>query len=540
MCSKMRRLLFGLILLSGFLIFPTQSHGKPNDEGIRIDVPADGRVHIENKFGNVIAEVWDHSYVSVAASLPADGSTRPRRSPILIDNRGKYLGISVFRAPTDTATVAHLTVKVPASSQLEIVTVNGSIRLVGTTAKVSLKSTSGDIEQIIMAIGDVNISARSSKGSVKSMIPAAQPSDSHSLQARLGSGATQLDVQTESGQIIFASGAGTGIAGSGERGEPRLIGANTSRPASGTPSTSSVNQSDELDEGDVIRVDSQQVTVNMSVIDTSTNRGLTGLAQPDFKLFEDGEEQRIVGFEAASAPFDLVLAIDVSGSTKDKIKLMRSAALRFVNAARSADRIGIITFAGGPTVVSELTADREVLRERVNAIDTARGDTKLYDATMFAMDKFANVNNKSRRTAIVLISDGLDGTIPGVSDQIGSQVTYRETLDQIREFDGVIYTLWLNTRYLALSPKDTQPEAFDEAYDRMREMADAGGGIFYEVNRLEDLAGAYERVVADLGTVYSLAYEPTNKTRDGKWRAIRIRINRTNAVARGKRGYYAK
>ena len=540
MCSKTRRLLFVLILLSGFLIFPTQSHGKPNDEGIRIDVPADGRVHIENKFGNVTAEVWDQAYVSVAALIPADGSTRPRRSPILIDNRGKYLGISVFRAPTDPATVAHLTVKVPASSQLEIVTTNGRIRLVGTTTKVSLKSASGDIEPVISAGSNLDINARAPRGSVKSMAPDLRTSDSHSLQTRMGAGGSQLDVQTESGQIVFTYDLGTGVGSRIEPREPRLIGSDTARPASGTPSTSSVNQSNELDEGDVIRVDSQQVTVNMSVIDMSTNRGLIGLAQPDFKLFEDGEEQRIVGFEAASAPFDLVLAIDVSGSTKDKIKLMRNAALRFVNAARPADRIGIITFAGGPTVVSELTADREVLRERVNAIDTARGDTKLYDATMFAMDKFANVNNKSRRTAIVLISDGLDGTIPGVSDQIGSQISYRETLDQIREFDGVIYTLWLNTRYQALSPKDTQPEAFDEAYDRMREMADAGGGIFYEVNRLEDLAGAYERVVADLGTVYSLAYEPTNKTRDGKWRAIRIRVNRPNAVARGKRGYYAK
>jgi len=73
----------------------------------------------------------------------------------------------------------------------------------------------------------------------------------------------------------------------------------------------------------------------------------------------------------------------------------------------------------------------------------------------------------------------------------------------------------------------------------MKEMADVGGGMFYEVERLEDLAGAYEQVVADLGTVYSLAYQPANKTRDGKWRAIRIGVARSNAVARGKRGYYA-
>ena len=73
----------------------------------------------------------------------------------------------------------------------------------------------------------------------------------------------------------------------------------------------------------------------------------------------------------------------------------------------------------------------------------------------------------------------------------------------------------------------------------MKEMAESGGGVFFPVERLTDLAGAYEQVVADLGTVYSLAYRPSNNARDGHWRAIRIGVNRSNAVARGKRGYYA-
>jgi VWFA-related protein len=90
-----------------------------------------------------------------------------------------------------------------------------------------------------------------------------------------------------------------------------------------------------------------------------------------------------------------------------------------------------------------------------------------------------------------------------------------------------------------MNPEDTQPEAFDAGYNRMKEMADAGGGVFYPVESLTDLAGAYEQVVADLGTVYSLAYKPSNNARDGQWRAIRIGVNRSNAVARGKRGYYA-
>jgi VWFA-related protein len=317
--------------------------------------------------------------------------------------------------------------------------------------------------------------------------------------------------------------------------EPKLIA--PSKAPAGTPGDKQENV--EISEGDIIRVDSQLVALSVSVIDRGTNRGLAGLVQSDFKLFENGEEQRIVQFESSSAPFDLVLLIDLSGSTREVVKLIREAALRFVNAARPADRIAVITFAGSSSIVSGLTADRDLLRQRIETIDTARGDTKLYDAINFTMSQVTKDAHNSRRAAIVVMSDGLDGTIPGISGQIGSKHSYQETLRNIQEFDGVVYTLWLNTEYEAMSPLDTQPEAFDAGHDRMKEMADAGGGVFYPVERLTDLAGAYEQVVADLGTVYSLAYKPSNNARDGHWRAIRIGVNRSNAVARGKRGYYA-
>jgi VWFA-related protein len=318
---------------------------------------------------------------------------------------------------------------------------------------------------------------------------------------------------------------------------PKLIGPGNARTPAGTPADKADNV--EISEGDIIRVDSQLVTLNVSVIDRSTSRGLAGLVQSDFRLFEDGQEQTVVQFESSSAPFDLVLLIDLSGSTKEVVKLIRAAALRFVNAARPADRIAVITFAGTSTIVSGFTADRDLLRQRIEAMDTARGDTKLYDAINFTMSQVKKDANNSRRAAIVVMSDGLDGTIPGISGQIGSQISYRQTLSNIQEFDGVLYTLWLNTEYEAMSPEDTQPEAFDAGHDRMKEMAEAGGGVFYPVERLTDLAGAYEQVVADLGTVYSLAYKPSNTARDGQWRAIRIGVSRPNAVARGKRGYYA-
>ena len=156
------------------------------------------------------------------------------------------------------------------------------------------------------------------------------------------------------------------------------------------------------------------------------------------------------------------------------------------------------------------------------------------------MDEVFREAKDSRRNAIVVMSDGLDSALPNVTGE-GSQLSYEEAIRRAKEFDGVIYSIWTDTQsYEPLSPGDIQQETFDLAHDRMKEFADVGGGVFYECEKLEDLAGAYERVVADLGMVYTLGYRPTNKTRDGSWRAIRVNINRQNTVARGKRGYYAK
>lgn len=492
MFLKVQKVLCGLVFLAAFS--PITAHAQ--DE-IRIEVRPGAELKIRNDHGNVTAEVWSNTYVAVSATI--EGPTRLSRSPIIIDNRGSLVSISVVRRPVDPVVSIHLKVRIP---------------------------------------GDADITARSARGTITSHLSDTANIENQPFQTRLGNGGRKIDIETQTGEILLTyAAAGPEISSTSTPRQPELIGGGAPKPAAGTPAEP-VSESD-ISEGDVIRVDSQLVTLNISVIDRGTNRGLTGLGQSDFKLFEDGQEQRIVQFESSAAPFDMFLLIDLSGSTREVIKLIRAAATRFVEAARPADRIAIITFAGESTVISTLTADRELLRQRIETIDTARGDTKLYDATNFAMAEVLKESKKSRRTAIVLMSDGLDGTIPGVSGQQGSKASYQDTLRNIQEFDGVLYTLWLNTEYEAMSPLDTQPEAFDAAYERMKEMADAGGGVFYPVERLTDLAGAYEQVVADLGTMYSLAYRPANSTRDGRWRAIRIRVDRNNAVPRGKRGYYA-
>jgi VWFA-related protein len=510
---------------------PSDSH-----PGVQIEFPESGKLRIENELGDVTAEIWKEKYVYLTTD---QGASSSKRSSVSIENKERGFLVRVIRRAGETNAPINLTIKIPESAHVEIVTGAAGISMRGMPSSATIKSVSGDVKVDFLGAADVDLVAKSSSGSVKSEIPQLLSANGHVLQARLGTGAKALGIDTATGNITLSLTDRFDLNGLAAQEDSKVtdsLSTNGQKPAAGTPAP--VLDTQEIGEGDVIRVDSQLVTLNLSVVDRNTNRGLLGLTKSDFSLFENGTEQQILQFDSSSAPFDLLLVIDLSGSTREVVKLIRSAALRFVNAARPSDRIGVISFAGQATVVSPLTHDRELLRQRISAMDTTGGGTKLYDATDFALNQSLQADKNPRRTAIILMSDGLDGSIRGVHAE-GSKLPYGELLNKIREFDGVLYGLWLNTEYEALSPLDTQPEAFDAGHDRMKEMADTGGGVFYEVERLEDLAGAYEKVVADLGTVYSLAYRPSDKTRDGKWRAIRVNVARPAAVARGKRGYYA-
>jgi VWFA-related protein len=527
-----------LLLLSFFLLPFTFCHAQD----VRADLPANGSLRIENRRGSVTVEVWNEKYVSVVAAFEGE---MPQSSPVIIRRTEQLLNVLVANGATAAASSirVNLSLRVPARTRAEIITNNGAIEALGTPASLTAQTQSGNIHfTSLTPENQYDLSAKAPVGKISVILPdTTLTNDALTFKSGKGKSGRPISLVSERGRIsidrdVSPSKNENKIAEA--QTPPALVGKDVEKPSIGTPSTP-LNGPQEIDEGDVVRVDSELVTLNVSVVDRATSRGVVGLTQSDFKIYEDNAEQQIGHFESSSAPFNLVLVIDLSGSTKDKLKLIRSAAEHFVDAARPEDSIAVITFAAAPTLVSPLTTNREALRQRINSIETAQGDTKLYDALNFAMTDALKDAGTSRRTAIVVLSDGLDGTLPSVHGE-GSRMSYNEILSQIREFDGVLYALWVDTEYESLSDKDTQPEDFDAGHDRMAQMADEGGGLFYEVEKLEDLAGAYERVVADIGTVYSLSYRPTNEVRDGKWRAIRVKVARTNAVARGKRGYYAK
>ena len=521
---------------------------------LRLELPANGNMRVENLRGSVIAQVWNESYVSMTA---VGDSGEASRLPATINRGESLLSIRLVRGPKDAPRI-NLELKVPERAHLAITTTDGPVDVRGVPAALLAQSVSGEIRVELPANTKATIVADSKTGSVASSIGSldVNPAASPQVQGRIGGGGSSVRLYSQAGNITLAAGRGeavttkstaapeitvplkpTALPTPGQR--PELARPETASPAAGTPAPVKTGP-EEISEGDVIRVDTELVSVNVSVVDRSTNHGVNDLTKDDFRLYEDNATQQIAHFESASAPFNLVLLIDLSGSTTKVVELIKSAALHFVEAARPFDRIAVITFAGAQVVVSPLTSDHESLRQRISTIERPDGSTKLYDALVFAVDEVFREARDSRRNAIVVISDGLDSVLPNVTGE-GSTQTYQEMIHRVKEFDGVVYSIWTDTQsYEPMSPQDIQQETFNLAHDQMKDLADAGGGAFYECEQLSDLAGAYDRVVADLGTVYTLSYRPTNKVRDGSWRTIRVNVNRANTVARGKRGYFAK
>jgi VWFA-related protein len=289
---------------------------------------------------------------------------------------------------------------------------------------------------------------------------------------------------------------------------------------------------------ETITIDTGLVDLNVSVFSRNAKLPVGELQQKDFVVLENGEAEEISFFAAASAPFDLVLLLDLSGSTADKLDLIKKSAKRFVEAARPTDRIGIVTFTNTPEVVSVLTSDRTLLFERIKKIEKPHGGTNFWDALYFVLR--AMLHKASRRSAVIVMTDGVDNALPGVAGD-GSYVSFEELVETVRRSESIVLPIYLDTEREMIKERRATELSYLYARRELAQLAAESGSIVYQARKLEDLKGVYEQVIRDLGTVYSIGYRPKNTERNGTWRSVTVQlVGRPDLAARTKRGYYAK
>jgi len=332
------------------------------------------------------------------------------------------------------------------------------------------------------------------------------------------------------------------------------------------------DKQDRKDDIGTIRLNTDLVSVDVIVTDRAGNRSAADLKVSDFAVYEDGVRQKISSFSATDVPFNLVLLIDTSGSTRDEIGLMRRAARRFLDELRPQDRVAVIQFNRQVELLEDLTSDRAKIEEALRLLQPGTG-TSFYDALQLTVDEvFKKVEG---RKAIVALTDGVDSY---------GYATFEQVLPVLERSNTIVYFLELDTeeftqagmmrdcatdshfefsrkqlkKYLkeyaeGVAETELQDHCllsriermqinrrlYESARRELREAANKTGGRVYPVKDTRELEPAYSQIAAELRTQYSIAYYPANEKRDGKWRALRVVISRSGFVARTRPGYRA-
>jgi Ca-activated chloride channel homolog len=344
-------------------------------------------------------------------------------------------------------------------------------------------------------------------------------------------------------------------------------------------------QTDKKDDDEVLKIETQLVEVPVVVTD-KTGRALLDLKAANFTVLEDGRKQDLAGFSTASAPFEVALLLDTSGSTRADLELIKASAQSFINSLRPGDRVSIIAYrTDGPPenehaaseVLQDLTDQREALKTALDNVKTSHG-TPYYDSLVQVVEKVFSQRPQEQfrgRRALVALTDGVDSNSVNEFEAVRTGLgkaglsSYFIKVDTREYFEDKVLgdchsSLWFSRAQLKRYYNKFYPQAnFERIYDfcmigeferlditkklyqladtEMNDLAKVSGGEVFPIADLRGAKAAFDRVAHEIGTKYSLGYYSDNEKKDGSYRKISVQIKGLppGGVVRAREGYNA-
>ena len=317
-------------------------------------------------------------------------------------------------------------------------------------------------------------------------------------------------------------------------------------------------------EDEVVKVETNLVTMPVSVVDRDA-RFIAGLQQKDFKIFENGVEQKVDYFQSVEQPFTVVLMIDVSPSTAFQIDEIHEGAIAFVNQLRPDDKVMVVAFDDTVRVLCRPTNNRRVLYSAITQAQFGDG-TSLYDAVAHVVNR--ELANIPGRKAVVIFTDGVDTT--------SQRATFESNVADVEEVDALFYPIRYNTQrtygasrggggnqrrrsrmddWIGIilggqipmggggggpGPLGSRPEDYATGLRFLESLATTTGGRKYEADTITNLDASFAGIAEELRRQYSLGYYPTKPGEPGERRRINVRVTRPNVIVKAKNTYVFK
>ena len=522
-----------------------------------LEAPEKVSLSVKNLDGKVSVVASEEQQKKVTIEARSTGSP-VETDDVKVESKGGVVTIDV--RPRGEKNRIDLIVTIPTRSKVEVEGQAGAVDIIGSVESATVKTDTGTIHaDVPLEAVKFNFVWEASRPRYMSDVelpPIQEKAGGHfKLSGRLGEkdakkeGLVALDFRTQRGVVLLnidpemapadlrerpLTEAARAIVRSGDialveairKVSPKLFGdyAKTLPPPDREPSLVKRSAPGRI----VSSVAPQLLRFNASVMDRH-GRAIGGMRESDFTVWENGIERRVTSVAPANEPFNLVLLLDVSGSVEERMDFIRKAARDFLRTASPQDRISIISFRDDVQIISDFSTDRQMLSRKLDEID-AGGGTALYDALGYVLSEPLR-KLRGERTAIVVMSDGDDNK---------SFLPFPAILEALQESGALVYPLYvpsglipessvakpettidpMRTRYLTLTTR---------AQEQGPKLASASGGIYYQIRRLEDLQKAYDDVVAQLRSAYTITYASNAASATPR---VRVRTNRDGASVR--------
>ncbi|HSK72378.1 MAG TPA: VWA domain-containing protein [Pyrinomonadaceae bacterium] len=557
-----------------------------------IPLKSGGLVEIINLYGRVDAQVVEENGEKVSISPSAD--TQISEGEIKIESSDGRIKIEA--APNNQSSRVDLIIRLPLRSRVKIETRAGEVRVAGNLASAQVYTDTGTIAADVplenvqynfnwtesrprylsdvelekvkeKAAGRFAISGKiidpdagtrgrgdaeieeevseseetqnSKKKNSKSKEPRTKDKGQINLNLTTARGIILLNVSpnevpsnlqerplTEAAKAIIRSGDSI-LTEAIRRSSPKYFGdyAKTLPPRKATPVLSEKTNRQILPTAQIKKV-------LVSVTDQN-NRAISDLKAKDFEVSENGERREILSVEPTTAPFNLVLLLDVSGSVENYVDFIRKAARNFLSTVSPQDKIAIVIFNEDVKTLSTFTTNKGRLSESLDTFD-AGGGTAYYDALGYTLTEILRPM-RGERTGIVVLSDGDDNR---------SFLPFDSLLGSIQESGALVYPLYVPSELIAASASRDPNAAVDPLRSRYlsltskaetegEKLAQVSGGVYYRISRLSELQDAYEDIVRQLRTAYTITFRSDlAENRAGISPRLRVKANRENAFVK--------
>jgi VWFA-related protein len=274
-----------------------------------------------------------------------------------------------------------------------------------------------------------------------------------------------------------------------------------------------------------LRVEVPEVTVDVGVLLEKTHQFVPGLKPSNFRVYEDGVEQKVEGFKRTEAPITVLLLCEYAARGYMFRVDMLNSAWAFTQQLRPQDYVAMMTFDLNTHIVSDFTQDKKQILEGINILGNgvympaAFQETDIFDALNESLDRLSRVDGQKY---IVLIASGVDTM---------SKLTLDEILKRVKaSHDITIFSISTGGMLLAMTQgqpgmmSGMRDMTYLQAENQMRTFSDMTGGMHFEPRFSGELPDDVKMINENIRAKYELVYHPLNAKQDGTWRKIHVEL----------------